>query len=216
MCKADEKTTDESSIKFRIHIQSDIVDVVKHVNEREIAIPVTRNLRQPDGEAVFKQHRIQLTLGKEERVIANWTAHTVNGTTFWRRGIDVDKLAASCEDTDFYVSQTAMQHLADGADFLQVCDLFVLPAFQGKGLASWLLREGPEIISEFLNQTFSYIVFPVKPSVFRSEFASNRALENEFARERFLREREKQVQKMLKSAGYHSIPKEPDIWEKLF
>lgn len=217
MCsKKESKTENKSPLKFRVNIQSDIVGVVERVNEREIAIPVTRNLRQPGGDAVLKWHMIQLIEDEEKRVVARFIAHTVNGTTFRRLGVSAEDFAESADDGDFEMNEASIRHLVAGTNFLQIRELYVLPAFQGQGLGSWLLREGPEILAEFLSQTFSYIVFPVQACIFQSEFLANQALSNDFARERFAQDREKQLVKMLKAAGYYSIPYEKKVFEKMF
>lgn len=216
MCQEEQNKEIKSPIKFRVNIQSDILGLVERVNVRESAMPVTRNLRQPGGDAVLKWHKIQLTTGEDERVIARLTAHTVNGTTFRRLHVSAEDFAESAENGDFVMNEVSIRHLVAGTNFLQIRELYVLPAFQGQGLGSWLLREGPEILAEFLSQTFSYIVFPVQPCIFQSEFLANQALSNDFARERFAQDREKQLVKMLKAAGYYSIPYEKKVFEKMF
>lgn len=216
MCQEEQNKEITSPIKFRVNIQSDILGLVERVNERESAMPVTRNLRQPGGDAVLKWHKIQLTTGEEESVIARLTVHTISGATFRRLNVSLDDLGESCENGDVMFNLATVHHLASGVNFLQVRELIVLPKFQGQGLGSWLLKEGPEIVAEFLGQAFSYIVFPVEPCIFHSEFLTNQALANDFARERFVQERAKQLVKMLKSAGYHRIPDDPKIFEKMF
>lgn len=217
MCsKKESKTESKSPFKFRVNIQSDILGLIERVNEREIAIPVTRNLRQPGGDSVLKWHKIQMIEDEEKRVIARFIAHTVNGTTFRRLGVSAEDFAESADDGDFEMNEASIRHLVAGTNFLQVRELYVLPAFQGQGLGSWLLHEGPEILAEFLSQTFSYIIFPVQPCIFQSEFLENQALTNDFARERFAQERAKQLTKMLKADGYRHVPYEPKVYEKMF
>jgi GNAT superfamily N-acetyltransferase len=71
--------------------------------------------------------------------------HYLSGQSYWARGMDRDRFERSVQGSLCFGIYSGAEQLAfarvvtDRATFAYLCDVFVLPAHQGRGLGKWLV-----------------------------------------------------------------------------
>lgn len=186
--------------RFKLRISSDVGDAVRLVNDSRRGIPKGSRIRLSETDSFMKKVRIMLVAGKDDRVAASCTAIFVNGGLLRRRGIVPSGVLVELLPSEGFFLSVSHDYVTEGINFVQLTDIYVLPEYQGIGLAEWITSEAPELLSEFFGFSFSYVIVPFEPSLFKSEA---KVLGNDKdATDAFLRKRRAVMASILGKLGY--------------
>lgn len=194
--------TQKGNQGFRIRITSDIEDALHLVNTEEVELSQKQKFRLSEQDSYVKKVRVMLVAGTNDHVIASCTAHFVNGALLRRRMLVPQEPAEEIAPSELFLAERHVNYIVDGINFVQLSDLYVLPEYQGQGLATWLVAETPELLEEFFGLTFQYVIAPLSADVFKSELAS--IGKSEFKKTLFLRKRKHTVSDILRKLGYEA------------
>ena len=179
----------EQECRFKLRISSDVGDAVRLVNDSRRGIPKGSRIRLSETDSFMKKVRIMLVAGKDDRVAASCTAIFVNGGLLRRRGIVPSGVLVELLPSEGFFLSVSHDYVTEGINFVQLTDIYVLPEYQGIGL-----------LSEFFGFSFSYVIVPFEPSLFKSEA---KVLGNDKdATDAFLRKRRAVMASILGKLGY--------------
>lgn len=95
---------------------------------------------------VFERHREVFSVSTDPARLDLDAIHAFLSTSYWAEGIPRDLLARALENSlcfGLYEGERQVglaRVITDGATFAYLCDVYVLPELQGRGLGTWLME----------------------------------------------------------------------------